>query len=97
MEKLNMNDVREFINMAWDHLLVQNIELILYDDGMFAVRQIGSLSILEEDIIYILSLDPTYWIDSDFVKVDNGNVKKDNKKYSDFVKTMSEAILDVIL
>lgn len=97
MEKLNMNDVREFINMAWDHLLVENTELILYDDGMFAVRQIGSLSIFEEDIIYILSLDPTYWIDSDFVKLDNGNVKKDNKKYSDFVKTMSEAILDVIL
>lgn len=97
MDKMNMNNIRGFINMAWDHLLVQNIELILYDDGMYSVRQVGSLSIFEEDIVYVLSLDPTYWIDSDFVKVDNGNVKKDNKKYSDFVKTMSKAILDVIL
>jgi len=92
-----MNDIRDFINMAWDNLLMYNLELILYNDGMFAVRQVGSPSLFEEDIIYILSLDPTYWIDSDFVKVDNGNVKKDNKKYSDFVKRMSTAILDVIL
>lgn len=92
-----MNDIRGFINMAWDYLLVEDEELILYDDGMFAVRQVGNLSLFEEDIIYVLCLDPTCWIDSDFVKVDNGNVKRDNKKYSDFVKTMSEAILDVIL
>lgn len=97
MEKINMNDVRDFINMAWNHLLSENIELILYDDGMFAIRKIGSLSIFEEDVIYILSLDPTYWIDSDFVKVDNENVKKDNKTYSNFVERMSTAILDVIL
>lgn len=92
-----MNDIREFIKYGWDYLLTENRELILYDDGMFAVRQVGSLSLFEEDIIYVMSLDPTCWIDSDFVKVDNGNVKKDNKKYSDFVKTMSEAILYVIL
>lgn len=97
MDKLNMNDVRDFINMAWNHLLVEDTELILYNDGTFAVRQVGSLSLFEEDIIYVMCLDPTCWIDSDFVKVDNGNVTKDNKKYSDFVKTMSEAILDVIL
>lgn len=92
-----MNDIRGFINMAWEYLLVEDEELILYDDGMFAIRKVGDLSLFEEDIIYVMSLDPTYWINSYFVKVDNGNVKKDNKKYSDFVKTMSEAILDVIL
>ncbi|BCZ76229.1 hypothetical protein [Tetragenococcus phage phiWJ7] len=97
MDKINMNDIRGFINMAWDYLLVEDEELILYDDGMFAIRKVGNLSLFEEDIIYVLCLDPTCWIDSDFVKVDNGNVKKDNKKYSDFVKTMSTAILDVIL
>ena len=97
MDKINMNDIREFIKYGWDYLLTENRELILYDDGMFAVRQVGNLSLFEEDIIYVLCLDPTCWIDSDFVKVDNGNVTKDNKKYSDFVKTMSEAILDVIL
>ena len=97
MDKINMNNIRGFINMAWDYLLMENRELILYDDGMFAIRHVGDLSLFEEDIIYVLCLDPTCWIDSDFVKVDNGNVTKDNKKYGDFVKTMSEAILDVIL
>ena len=97
MDKINMNDIRDFINMAWANLLTDNLEIILYDDGLFALRQIGSLSIFEEDIIYILSLDTTYWIDSDFVKVDNEDVTKDNKTYSNFVERMSEAILDVIL
>lgn len=32
-----MNDVRDFVNMAWDNLLMDNLEIILYDDGTFAV------------------------------------------------------------
>lgn len=63
MTKVNVNlkTVAKEIakNIPWD-----GMEFFLYKDGEMGVRQIGSFSANESGVIYVLSLEKSYWSDS---------------------------------
>lgn len=59
--KVSIKEVAKEIakNIPWD-----GMEFFLYEDGEMGVRQIGSFSANESEIIYVRSLEKSYWNDS---------------------------------
>lgn len=60
MPKASVKEVAKEIakNIPWD-----GMEFFLYEDGEMGVRQIGSFGENESEVIYVCSLEKSYWND----------------------------------
>lgn len=96
MKKLNKQAVMRFLEKAWDNLLWDGMEIILYKDGDSGVRQQGSFGKDEEEIAYTLSLDTSYWIDSYAVKKDeDGGMVADEDMKEDFMEEIKVELTEI--
>ena len=93
MVKLTKQAVMEFLEEAWNNLLWDWMEIVLYKDGDNWIRQQGSFGEDEEEIVYTLSLDTNYWIDSYVVKKDeDDDVVTDEDMKEGFMEDIFEEI-----
>lgn len=90
-------DPEMFLAEAWDNLPWDGMETVLYVDSDCWTRQQGSTGTDEDDILYKLSLDSSYWIDSSVVNVDDeGNVAVDEDEKENFKELIAEEMAEAV-
>ena len=90
---MKQEDLKNFLEEAWENITWKGMEIVLYKDGDNWTREEGSVGIDEEDVIYTVALDLNYWADSYFMYRDeDGDVIKDETMKKDFLEDMEEEI-----
>lgn len=93
----NTIEISQFLNEAWNDLLWNNMELVLYKDGDYTARQKGSRGTDEESIIYKLDLDTTYWADSCCIREDaDGSLETDPEEKLFFFECLTPEVKEAI-
>ena len=86
---MKQENIKSFVEEAWDSIFWENMEVVLYKDGDNWTRQEGSRGEDENDIVYKLPLSYFYWCDSYFMyRNEDGDVVKDEAMKNDFVEDM---------
>lgn len=87
--EITSEDIKRFLEEIWENLFWEGMETVLYKDGDNWTRQIGSMGIDEENVIYKLPLSFSYWGDSYFITKDEDDEPvKDEAMKNDFMEDM---------
>lgn len=90
---MEQENIKNFLEEVWENIGWEGMEVILYKDGDNWTRQIGSMGIDEENVIYKLPLSFSYWCDSYFITKDEDDEPvKDEAMKKDFVEDLESQI-----
>ena len=86
---MKQENIKSFLGEVWENITWEGMEAVLYKDGDNWTRQQGSRGVDEEDVIYTLPLDFSYWGDSFFMyRNEDDEPVKDEAMKNDFVEDM---------
>lgn len=95
--KMKKEKIEVLLETAWDNLLWDNMEVVLYKDGDNWTRQQGSKGTDEDDIVYKMPLDLNYWGDSNVVKKnDEGDIVTDEDEKENFMSDMLHEVVEAL-
>lgn len=90
---MKQEDLKNFIEEIWNNITWEGMEAVLYKDGDNFIRQQGSTGTNEDEVIYKLPLDLSYWGDSYFMSVnEDGDFIKDERVKEDFIEDMESQV-----
>lgn len=90
---MKQENIKSFVEEAWDSIFWESMEVVLYKDGDNWTRQQGSKGVDEDEIIYKLPLSYFYWCDSYFITKDEDDEPvKDEAMKKDFVEDLESQI-----
>lgn len=91
MRKMENKIIKRLAEEVWENLLWEGMEAVLFEDGEVWVRQKGTVSSGEDEVIYKVDLGPHYWADSFGVEMDEeGNLSTDPEMQEEFVQVFLE-------